>query len=174
MPNKDECSNRNNQKTRNLNVNPSLLYNLCKHPLREDSICEHIQGMLGGTDGYPSEDNEDGRNLYLLKEFQVFPQGYSEMFGNVLLAGGRADYGFLRADSAHIGGHHLGMRIRDNLMLVTKMPLQTVIDKSRIDSWLTDPVSAWVPLWKTGMLADVPKNRPRRGPVLARGRKGQD
>ena len=154
MPNKDECSNRNNQKTRNLNVNPSLLYNLCKHPLREDSICEHIQGMLGGTDGYPSEDNEDGRNLYLLKEFQVFPQGYSEMFGNVLLAGGRADYGFLRADSAHIGGHHLGMRIRDNLMLVTKMPLQTVIDKSRIDSWLTDPVSAWVPLWKTGMLAD--------------------
>lgn len=157
MPNRDVCTSRNNQKTQNLNVNPSLLYNLCKHPLREDTICEHIQGMLGGTDGYPTEDNEEGRNLYILKEFNGFPQGYTEMFGNVLLAGGRSDYGFLRADRSHIGGHHLGMRIRDNVMLVAKMPLQSVMDKSRIDSWPSDLVSDWVTLWKSGMVADHDK-----------------
>lgn len=157
MPNNAQCIQKNNQKTANLNVNSKLLYNLCRHTLNEESICTHTQGMVGGSDGYPSEDYPVGGNLYALHEFTKFPSGDGSLFGNALLRGQKVDYGFLRFPVNHIGGHRIGLRIQDNMMRVWRMPLKHVMDKTRMALWDTQDVSTWVADWARNMAEDDAK-----------------
>ena len=155
MPNNADCILRNNQKTANLNVNSKLLYNLCRHTLNEDSICTHTQGMVGGSDGFPSENYDVGGNLYKLHEFTSIPAGDGQLFGNVLLRGERSDYGFLRFPTHHIAGHHVGFQIdSDSVLRVSKLPLKHVMDKTRIAEWDTQSVKDWVGKWSAGLSED--------------------
>ena len=154
MPNNNECILRNNEKTRNLNVNSKLLYNLCRHSLNEDSICRHTQGMVGGSDGYPMEDYSINGNLFTLHNFSKMPWDYTLLFGNALLRRESSEYGFLKFDTKHIGGHHLGLRISDGSMVVWRMPLKGVMDKTMMNSWDTSDVVTWVSGWLSEMTND--------------------
>jgi len=154
MPNNANCIQKNNEKTRNINVNPKLLYNLCRHDLNEDSICKHAQGMVGGSDGFPTEDYAVNGNLYSLHPYGGIPEGDGKLFGNVLLRRRASDYGFLRFASSHIGGHQVGLRISNGSMHVWRMPLKSVMDKTVMGTWDTRDVAEWIGGWLDGMQAD--------------------
>lgn len=154
MPYNDRCLNRQDEKTNHINVDSKSPYNLCRHSLQEDSICQHNQGMLGGTDGMPSEEKIVNGNLYSLHEFDKFPSGDRTVFKNILLSGKTSDYGFLRVPLEHIGGHHIGMRAVNRTMLVNRMPLKPVPGMSRMSSWDSKDVNEWVPEWSVQLETD--------------------
>ena len=154
MPYFTSCMAKNGLKTTQLNVDSSSPYNLCKHSLIEDSVCLHMQGMLGGTDGFPMEDYDVDADMYSLHNFTSVPAGDGRLFGNVLLAGQNADYGFVRFPSSHIGGHHLVMTLTDGLLRVAYMPLKEVdYNQYATNLQLTD-VRDWVTVWQESMQAD--------------------
>lgn len=154
MPNM-QCKDKDNERTTHINVNSRFLYNLCKHRLNEDSICNHTQGMLGGFDGKPSESYETGGNLFNLHEFTAFPAGEQQMFKNSLLTGSAGEYGFWRSSLNHIGGHHLGMEVNSQgSMRVTKLPLKPVTQKARMERWDTKDVRDWTAQWSVGIADD--------------------
>ena len=154
MPYKQACLNKQGEKTVKINVDASSSYNLCRLKLLEDSVCAHDQGMLGGTDGMPMEEYAINGNLYTLHNFTDFPAGDGDPFGNVLLRGAGANYGFVRMPGAHIGGHHLAMLIANSTMRVFRMPLKTVPDNARMRQWDTEDVQAWLPGWVGAMASD--------------------
>lgn len=154
MPYYPTCLNKNGFKTTQLNVNPDTPYNLCKHSLIEDSVCLHMQGMLGGTDGFPMEDYSAKADMYSLHDFKAFPSGDGALFGNVLLAGKTSDYGFVRFPSSHIGGHQLVMVLQDNLLRVQYMPLKEVDPNRYLANQKLADVRDWVTVWQEGMQAD--------------------
>jgi hypothetical protein len=150
-----QCSERDNERTINININSRFSYNLCKHRLDEDSICNHTQGMLGGFDGNPSEDYDVGGGLFALHEFLQEPEGSDRWLGNPLLAGGEAEYGFLKTNVGHIGGHKIGMRIEsDGTLKISKIPLKTVQEKIRIENWDTTESKNWIPYLSQNLEVD--------------------
>lgn len=150
-----QCSSRDNERTNNINVNARFLYNLCKHRLNEDSVCNHTQGMLGGGDGKPMEDYDVDGSLFSLHDFEKFPAGTDSLFKSAILAGGSEDYGFLRAGQSHIGGQHIGMSVKqDGSLKVTKLPLKPVKGRARLKDWDTLESSQWVPEFDRMLAAD--------------------
>lgn len=154
MPYAQTCKVRNEEKTTHINVDSRSPYNLCKHSLVEDTVCQHTQGMLGGTDGMPSEDAPVDGDLFTLHEFDKIPVGDGGPFGNVLLAGRDSDYGFVRFSVGHIGGHQLGLMISNGTMRVTKMPLKRMPVGARMSVWDTNDVREWVETWNASMDED--------------------
>ena len=154
MPNQ-QCKERDNERTAHMNINPRFTYNLCRHRLNEDPVCNHTQGMLGGSDGQPSEDYDVGGNLFTLHDFPGEPEGSGSVFRSTLLAGGEVDYGFLRVGPDQIGGHHVGARVLpDGTMRVHKAPLKPPAPRSRMETWDTAEAGAWLPQWEAGVAAD--------------------
>lgn len=154
MPYKQACINKQGEKTKKINVDSSSTYNLCRHTLKEDSICMHNQGMLGGTDGMPMEEYATNGNLFSLHNFTGVPEGDGYPLGNVLLAGGASDYGFVRIPLAHIGGHHLGMIITNSTMRMFRLPLKPAPDNARMRQWDSLDVQDWIPQWIASMAQD--------------------
>lgn len=154
MPNR-MCSEKDNERTQNINVNSRFLYNLCRHKLNEDSICNHTQGMLGGEDGSPMEDYDVGGGLFALHNFTKIPEGSESLFGNPLLSGGTSEYGFIRVSSAHIGGHQIGIKITsDGSMNVIKMPLKPVGAKTKINKWDSQDSNEWISTYSQSLRED--------------------
>jgi hypothetical protein len=154
MPYKDACKLKQDQKTTHLNVEATSPYNLCRHMLKEDSICLHNQGMLGGTDGLPVDDAPVDQDLFALSEFSQFPAGDGEPFGNVLLSGKNSSYGFVRVPWEHIGGHHLALSMSGGYMRVTRLPLKPVADNLRVADWDSLDVKEWVESWNSALEND--------------------
>jgi hypothetical protein len=73
------------------------------------------------------EDYSANADMYSLHDFEGVPPGDGALFGNVLLAGQKADYGFVRFPSSHIGGHQLVMALTDGLLRVEYMPLKEAV-----------------------------------------------
>lgn len=143
MPEFANCKLKENSKTSFLNVRDNIAYNLCRgHPYEDDDLCLHTQGMLGGTDGFPTQDSA---GLYTLINLTRLPDGFDQgYFENPLFRGESTDYGFLRLNPAHIGGHHLAMVIQNDTMKLFKMPLQAVTDSSFASTWASVGVSSWI------------------------------
>lgn len=154
MPNYD-CSSRDNERTSNINVNSRFMYNLCRHRLKEDSVCNHTQGMLGGADGSPAEDFDVNGDLFNLHDFSEFPYGNDAFFGSVVLAGGASDYGFVNFKESHIGGSRLGLRLgSDGVMYVSKLPLKSIKENTRISDWDGLETKDWIPGYYTALGED--------------------
>ena len=164
MPNADACIRKQGQKTVSNNVYYNTGYNLCKQTVNEDDVCQHDQGMAGGTDGIPVQDFATTGNLYSLQNFTdlVWPEGADlGLFGSVLLAGGAADYGFIRVPASHIGGHHLGLIIEPNAnpslvgsMRVARVPLKAPGRRTQLDTWDSRDVREWVAQLNASIAAD--------------------
>ena len=157
MPNRDKCVAASGQLAQALDVEPYNGYNLCWRRNQQDDICLHNQGMLGGTDGMPSLDYTPG-DLYTLHDLLVQPDGIDlGLFGNPLFRAETQFYGLLRIPAAHIGGHVLGVRIRDHAMHVHKIPLKplgTGAVQYDMTIWDTDPVETWTAKLVDAIAAD--------------------
>jgi hypothetical protein len=154
MPYSGACMGKNGLKTTQINVPAASPYNLCRQTLQEDPVCMHIQGMLGGTDGYPMEDYAVNGDMYSLHNFSAFPSSVDRLFENPLLAGQATGYGFVRSQALHIGGEHLIMVIGGDTMRVAHMPLIPVDDGRRVDTLGLGDVSGWVRGWRAAVEGD--------------------
>ena len=154
MPYSTSCLGKNGLKTTQINVPATSPYNLCRQTLKEDSVCMHAQGMLGGTDGYPMEDYAVNGDMYSLHNFSAFTSSVDRLFENPLLSGQPAGYGFLRSHALHIGGEHLIMVIGNDTMRVLHMPLIPADGSRRVDTLGLVDVTSWVPGWKAAVQVD--------------------
>ena len=164
MPNTGQtCSGMNLQKTKKLNVNKDSPYNLCHQKLQQDSVCQHNQGMVGGTDGFPTMDYISRGDMYTLQNFSYFPNGtLMGIMGNVLFAGGAADYGFLQIPVSHIGGHRIGLvlvpnddpTVTQSTYVVSRIPLKDPGRSTKLNLWESQDVKQWVPTLTESIAAD--------------------
>lgn len=154
MPNKD-CIARDNERTSKVNVNSKFLYNLCRHRLNEDPICNHTQGMLGGSDGLPVEDYDVNGDLFSLQAFPGPPEGSDKLFGSPVLSGGNTESGFLSFKESHLGGHRIGLKLgSDGVMYVSKVPLKSEAVNSKMSDWDSEEAKNWVPLYYATLSQD--------------------
>lgn len=154
MPNYQECIRKQNSKATFRNVRKDTQYNLCRGNLyQDDDICLHLQGMVGGSDGFPTQDS---KSLYELFELRDLPEGVEEGYiKNILFSASESNKnGFLKQNSDHIGGHHVGFKLNNNgLLSVYKMPLTKIENILPMSEWNSEPVSVWIKnlqdSWKT-------------------------
>lgn len=152
--NKQGCRYKQNQQTVNTNVRSDITYNLCRgNRFKDDSVCLHKQGMVGGSDGYPTQ---DFTGLYDTLPLEDLPEGLEDGYvtNPVFRGSATVNYGVLKMNPLHIGGHHIGMIIEDGVMKVVKLPLKSVSNNLFMSKWLSQNVSSWVPGLKAAWKAD--------------------
>lgn len=143
------CKYKQNQQASYMNVRDDVPYNLCRgNKFSDDDICVHNQGMLGGSDGKPTQDTA---SLYQLFNLSDLPEGYKEgyLLNQLFRGSDKVNYGFFIMKNTHLGGHHVAMRIQRNQtigsMTIFKMPLRELSESSNnMDMWVSVPVSSWV------------------------------
>jgi hypothetical protein len=111
--------------------------------------------VIGGSDGFPSEDYDVGGNLFTLHEIPADGLEDGRLFHSSILRGGASDYGFLRIGPDQIGGHHIGLSVDPATGLrVSKLPLKPVPERSRMAGWGTADTKEWMQEWASNIRKD--------------------